>query len=124
MPPNSRFKDFITGLRSTPGGETLSVSQLIQMKLKQITSGNIDTVGPDESAQPSPENVDVQSSTEFVMSTLPSGELVFIFVPFCNSICLHIPKARFPLGEFVRANRQKSRNASYLFAANFFASQF
>ena len=33
-------------------------------------------------------------------------------------------KARFPLGEFVRANRQKSRNASYLFAANFFASQF
>ena len=32
--------------------------------------------------------------------------------------------ARFPLGEFVRANRQKSRNASYLFAANFFASQF
>ena len=33
-------------------------------------------------------------------------------------------KAYFPLGEFVRANRQKSRNASYLFAANFFASQF
>ena len=33
-------------------------------------------------------------------------------------------KARFPLGEFVRANRQKSRNASYMFAANFFASQF
>ena len=33
-------------------------------------------------------------------------------------------KARFPLGEFFRANRQKSRNASYLFAANFFASQF
>ena len=28
-------------------------------------------------------------------------------------------KARFPLGEFVRANRQESRNASYLFAANF-----
>ena len=37
---------------------------------------------------------------------------------------LAAPKARFPLGEFVRANRQKSRNASYLFAANFFASQF
>ena len=35
-----------------------------------------------------------------------------------------IGTARFPLGEFVRANRQKSRNASYLFAANFFASQF
>ena len=34
------------------------------------------------------------------------------------------PKARFPLGEFVRANRQKSKNASYLFAANFSASQF
>ena len=33
-------------------------------------------------------------------------------------------KARFPLGYFVRANRQKSRNSSYLFAANFFASQF
>ena len=33
-------------------------------------------------------------------------------------------KARFPLGDFVRANRQKSRNAPYLFAANFFASQF
>ena len=33
-------------------------------------------------------------------------------------------KAYFPLGEFVRANRQKIRNASYLFAANFFASQF
>ena len=30
----------------------------------------------------------------------------------------------FPLGEFVRANTQKSRNGSYLFAANFFASQF
>ena len=29
----------------------------------------------------------------------------------------------FPLGEFVRANRQKSRNASYMFVANFFASQ-
>ena len=85
MPQNSRFKDFITGLRSTPGGETLSVSQLIQMKLKQITSGNIDTVG---SAQPSPDNVDVQSSTEFVMSNLPSGELVVIFVPFCDSIHL------------------------------------
>ena len=91
MPQNSRFKDFITGLRSTSGGETLSVSQLIQMKLKQITSGNIDTVGADGSAQPSPDNVDVQSSTEFVMSNLPSGELVFIFVPFCNSICLHFP---------------------------------
>ena len=33
-------------------------------------------------------------------------------------------KAYFPLGDFIRANRQKSRNASYLFAANFFASQF
>ena len=33
-------------------------------------------------------------------------------------------EAYFPLGEFVRANRQKSRNSSYLFAANFFASQF
>ena len=33
-------------------------------------------------------------------------------------------KARFPLGEFVRTNRRKSRNASYLFAAIFFASQF
>ena len=32
-------------------------------------------------------------------------------------------KAYFPLGEFVRTNRQKSRNGSYLFAANFFASQ-
>ena len=31
-------------------------------------------------------------------------------------------QAYFPLGEFVRASRQKSRNASYLFAANFFAS--
>ena len=33
-------------------------------------------------------------------------------------------KAYLPLGEFVRTNRQKIRNASYLFAANFFASQF
>ena len=33
-------------------------------------------------------------------------------------------KAYFPLGDFIRANRQKSRNAFYLFAANFFASQF
>ena len=33
-------------------------------------------------------------------------------------------QARLPLGEFVRAKRQKSRNASYLFAENFFASQF
>ena len=38
--------------------------------------------------------------------------------------CDDILKAYFPLGEFVRANRQKSRNGSYLFAANFFASQF
>ena len=30
----------------------------------------------------------------------------------------------FPLSEFVRANTQKSRNGFYLFAANFFASQF
>ena len=35
-----------------------------------------------------------------------------------------LSKAYFPLGEFVRANTQKSRNAPYLFAANFFASQF
>ena len=33
-------------------------------------------------------------------------------------------KACFPLGEFVRANRQKSRNASYLFAANFSPTNF
>ena len=33
-------------------------------------------------------------------------------------------KAYFPLGDFIGANRQKSRNAFYLFAANFFASQF
>ena len=30
----------------------------------------------------------------------------------------------FPFCEFVRANGQKGRNGSYLFAANFFASQF
>ena len=33
-------------------------------------------------------------------------------------------KACFPLDNFVRANRQKSRNSSYLFAVNFFAIQF
>ena len=36
----------------------------------------------------------------------------------------NMSKAYFLHGEFVRANRQKCRNASYLFAANFFASQF
>ena len=43
---------------------------------------------------------------------------------FSEDDSVKVSKARFPLGEFVRANRQKSRNASYLFAANFFASQF
>ena len=33
---------------------------------------------------------------------------------------LQLFKAYFLFGEFVRANTQKSRNASYLFAANFF----
>ena len=40
-----------------------------------------------------------------------------------NSDITHLCKAYFPLGELVRANTQKSRNASYLFAANFYKSR-
>ena len=78
MPQNSNLNDILAGLRSTPGAETLSLTQLIQMKLKQITSGNIDTGELDESTQASADNVDVQSSVEFVLSNAPSGELIFI----------------------------------------------
>ena len=77
MPQSSNLNDILAGLRSTPGAETLSLTQLIQIKLKQITSGNIDTVELDESTQASAD-VDVQSSLEFVLSKAPSGELNFI----------------------------------------------
>lgn len=47
------FKDVLSRLPSAAGGETLSLPQLIQMKLKQITSGNIDTVELDGSSHAS-----------------------------------------------------------------------
>ena len=76
-----KFKDVLLGLRSTPGGETLSVSQLIQMKLKQITSGNIDTVELDGSTH----NLDVPSSKDLGVSNVSSGGLGWI--EFCYSTC-------------------------------------
>ncbi|XP_028413242.1 uncharacterized protein LOC114536089 isoform X2 [Dendronephthya gigantea] len=56
------FKDVLSRLQSGGEGEKLSVSQLIQMKLKQITSGNIDTVDLDKSSHAS--HLDVSDKNE------------------------------------------------------------
>ena len=59
------------GLRSAPGGEELSVSQLIQMKLKQITSGNIDNVDRVESTlEDSENNVNIEPSDALGMTNV------------------------------------------------------
>jgi hypothetical protein len=68
------IKDVLSGLGSGPAGQILSVSQLIQMKLKQITSGNIDAIELDGSTQPSLEDLEVKSSKDIDESSVSLGE--------------------------------------------------
>lgn len=75
--PDSRaqLKDVLSGLQATSAGEMLSVSELIQMKLKQITCGNIDTVESHGSTEAFPDTNDIQSAHHRGFSNVSSGEL-------------------------------------------------
>lgn len=71
----AQLKDVLSGLQATSAGEMLSVSELIQMKLKQITGGNIDTVESHGSTEAFPDTNDIQSAHHRGFSNVSSGEL-------------------------------------------------
>ena len=77
------IKDVLSGLGSALDGKILSVSELIQMKLKQITSGTIDTMELDGSILASQDDLEVQSSEDLGGSNISSGgRLGYILVQY------------------------------------------
>ena len=69
------FKDVLSGLQSTSDGEILDVSKLIQMKLKQMTTGNVDAAELDGSTHASLDNLDIRSSKDVGVANVSSGEV-------------------------------------------------